>query len=273
MKNFLLKILPRNRHLYSFCKSYVERHDGDCNGDMMTNGELRTIEHFLPRCTVVFDVGAHTGEWANLALTINPNLTVHCFEPCRESFEKLTARPPSDRVILNNFGLSSARGEKPLFIYPDAPGLNSLYQRRGLEEGWGLGSAGQTETIKLDTLEHYCSERGIPQVDFLKVDVEGHEMEVFKGGARLFQENRIQVVQFEYGGCNIDSRVLLKDIFEFFEGTAYRFYKIMPDTLRPVERYDQRLENFKYQNWLIVQMKSAFWNPLQAFVSSKIPQP
>ena len=33
---------------------------------------------------------------------------------------------------------------------------------------------------------------------------------------------------------------------------GYLFYKIMPDRLRPVERYDQRLENLKYQNWLIV---------------------
>jgi len=119
-----------------------------------------------------------------------------------------------------------------------------------------LETTGQIETVKLDTLELYCAGRDIPQIDFLKVNVEGHELEVFRGGAPLFRENHIHVLQFEYGGCNIDSKVLLKDIFEFFERIECRFYKIMPDTFRPVERYDQRLENFKYQNWLIVSSKS-----------------
>jgi len=260
MKNFLLRILPKNRHLYNFCKTYIEKHDGDCNGDMMTNGELYTIKYFLPKSSIVFDVGAHTGEWTNLALTINPNLTIHCFEPWRESFDKLSSNINSDRVILNNIGFSSSRCKRPLFINPEAPGLNSLYQRRGLEDGWGLETTKQVEIVHLDTLEFYCYERNISQIDFLKVDVEGHELEVFRGGFSLFRENKIRVVQFEYGGCNIDSKALLKDFFEFFEAMDYRFYKIMPDTFKPVERYDQRLENFKYQNWLIINTKSAFRN-------------
>ena len=48
MKHLLLKLLPYNTHLYNFCKSYVEKHDGDCNGDMMTNGEFRLMRQFLP---------------------------------------------------------------------------------------------------------------------------------------------------------------------------------------------------------------------------------
>lgn len=256
MKHLLLKILPKNRHLYNFCKSYVEKHDGDGNGDMMTNGEYRLMRYFLPDSSVVFDVGAHTGEWAKHALTIRPNLAIHCFEPGRDNFEKLVMNVAADDVICNDFGLGSSKGEKPFFIYKDAPGLNSLYQRRGLEDGWGLEKTEEIETVRLDTLENYCLEKNIRKIDFLKVDVEGHEMEVFRGGASLFREGRVRVIQFEYGGCNIDSKVLLKDIFEFFAGMEYRFYKILPDKLRPVERYDQRLENFKYQNWLIVDSKT-----------------
>jgi len=257
MKHLLLRLLPYNTHIYNFCKSYVEKHDGDCNGDMMTNGEYRLMRHFLPDSSVVFDVGAHTGEWAKHALTIHPNLAIHCFEPGRENFGRLVTNVASDRVQFNHFGLSSARDEKPFYIYRDAPGLNSLYQRRGLEDGWGLEKTEEIETVKLDTLEQYCTERNIQEIDFLKVDVEGHELEVFKGGKSLFIDDRVKMIQFEYGGCNIDSKVFLKDIFEFFEGMNYGFCKIFPDRLKPVERYDQRLENFKYQNWLILSRK--YW--------------
>lgn len=252
MKHFLLRWLPYNGHLYNFCKSYVEKHDGDCNGDMETNGELRVMRQFLPCSSVVFDIGAHVGEWTNRALEINPQLQIHCFEPGRDNFTKLAAGVQSGQVVCNPFGLSSRQGEQSFFIYRDAPGLNSLYQRRGLEDGWGLETTHETETVRLNTLENYCREKNIETIDFMKIDVEGHELEVFKGGRSLFAENRVGIIQFEYGGCNIDSKVLLKDLLEFFEGTAYRFYKIFPDRLKHVPRYDQRLENFKYQNWLLI---------------------
>ena len=252
MKNLLLRILPMNRHFYNFCRGYVEKHDGDCNGDMETNGELRVMRQYLPCSSVVFDIGAHVGEWTNHALEINPQLHIHCFEPGKDNFTKLAANVQSKQVVRNPFGLRSRRGEQSFFIYRDAPGLNSLYQRRGLEDGWGLETTHETETVRLDTLENYCREKNIEKIDFMKIDVEGHELEVFKGGRSLFAENRVGIIQFEYGGCNIDSKVLLKDIFEFFEGMDYRFYKILPDRLKHFPRYDQRLENFKYQNWLLI---------------------
>lgn len=256
MKHFLLRWLPYNGHLYNFCKSYVEKHDGDCNGDMATNGELRVMRHFLPGCSVVFDVGAHTGEWSKLARAINPGLAIHCFEPSRDNFDHLTRNVSSPNVTCNPFGLSSEKGERPLFIFRSAPGLHSLYQRQGLEDGWGLKTPQESETAKLDTLENYCAERQIGRIDFLKIDVEGHELEVFKGGRSLFEDGRVGMIQFEYGGCNIDSKVLLKDIFEFFEGMNYNVYKIFPDRLKRFRRYDQRLENFKYQNWLVIHKTS-----------------
>jgi hypothetical protein len=159
-------------------------------------------------------------------------------------------------VTRNPFGLSSTQGERPLFIFRSAPGLHSLYQRRGLEDGWGLKTPLETETVMLDTLENYCAQRQIGRIDFLKIDVEGHELEVFKGGRSLFAENRVGMIQFEYGGCNIDSKVLLKDIFEFFSGMNYNVYKIFPDRLKRFRRYDQRLENFKYQNWILISQQS-----------------
>jgi len=90
-------------------------------------------------------------------------------------------------------------------------------------------------------------------VDFLKVDVEGHELECFRGANTLLSNRRIKAIQFEYGGCNIDSRVFLKDIFAFFgDFPRYHFFKILPHGLRLVQTYDQRLDNFQYQNWAII---------------------
>jgi len=253
MKRVLLKILPKNRHIYSFCKSYVDKYNGENNADIRTNGELRVMQRTLGKCQVVFDIGAHIGEWTKLGLAINHTLKIHCFEPSTRTFEALTANEFPPNVVCNNLGFSSVEGEQTLFVFEGASGLNSLYQRHGLENGWGLETQRQQEQVKLDTLEHYCSRNKISEIDFMKIDVEGHELEVFKGGRQLFENARVKMIQFEYGGCNIDSHVFLKDIFQFFENFDYSFYKIYPEGIRNVPRYDQRLETFQYQNWLIIK--------------------
>jgi len=204
----------------------------------------------LPKCASVFDVGANIGDWTALALEINPKLKIHCFEPSVATFQRLQARHGGMQVRCNNIGLSSLSGELTLHVFADGSGENSIYRRQGLEDGWGRASQSQTEIIRVETLDGYCQRVNLQIIDFLKVDVEGHELEVFKGAKRMLENGAIKHIQFEYGGCNIDARILLKDIFDLFVTYHYALYKIYPHELRHVPRYDQRLENFQYQNWV-----------------------
>lgn len=253
LARIVFPVLPESDAIYRLCRQYVDRYNGENNDDIATNGELRFMRQVLPRCTTVLDVGANVGDWAALALQINPRLGVHCFEPSRSTYEALVARAFPPNVVCNDFGLGAAKEERALHVFEDRLGMNSLYRRRGLEAGWGLAPQERTEMIRLDTLDGYCRDRGIPHVDFVKVDVEGHELEVFRGATQMFSQGRINIMQFEYGGCNIDARVLLRDLYDFFRAFDYFFWKIYPDSLRRVERYDQRLENFQYQNWIVAR--------------------
>ena len=69
----------------------------------------------------------------------------------------------------------------------------------------------------------------------------------------MLNQGRIHRIQFEYGGTYIDARILLKDMFDLLTPYGYRLHKIYPNRLQPVERYDQRLENFQYQNWVALK--------------------
>jgi FkbM family methyltransferase len=256
---FLSAFVPaNNRFLYGLCKRYIDLCNGENNDDMETNGELRLMRQVLPQCGTVFDIGANVGHWASLALKLNPYVNLHCFEPSRATYERLLANHFPSNIVCNNFGMSCAPGEAKLLIFEEDSGLNSLYRRQGLEDGWGLSSQKSEEAVHLETVDRYCQERGIKSVDFCKVDVEGHELEVFKGMSAMLRARQIKMIQFEYGGCNIDAGVLLKDIFGFFQSYDYAFYKIYPRQLRLMTRYDQRLENFQYQNWLIIANGSSF---------------
>lgn len=248
----LLARLPASDgRLYYACRDYVDRHRNENNSDIHTNGEYWLMSQQLPKCDVVFDVGANIGNWTALALNVKPTLQVHCFEPSLPAYQNLVNRGFPSGVKCNRLGLSSVQGERTLFVFEEGHGNNSLYRRYGLEDGWQLPPQDKQEVVQMDTLEHYCEEHDVAHIDFLKLDVEGHDLEVLKGATTLLNDGRIKMIQFEYGGCNIDSRVLLRDFFEFMAPYSTTFYKLYPDRLQRVERYDQRLENFQYQNWVI----------------------
>jgi FkbM family methyltransferase len=237
------------------CRNFVNKFNSENNDDIHSNGELRIMREYLPKSRVVFDVGANVGEWARLALQLSPQVQLHCFEPSRPTFRKLVSNSFPGNVTCNPFGLSSAREKRPLYVFSESSPINSLYRREGLEDGYSLKPPSETETVELETLDSYCAEKEIRRIDFLKIDVEGHELEVLKGAQGSLRAGNVEVIQFEYGGCNIDSRIFLKDIMDYFEPLDYDLFKVYPKTLIPIRRYDQRLENFQYQNWIALKRR------------------
>jgi FkbM family methyltransferase len=250
--NRLARVWPENPHVHAASQHYVNRFRGENDSAIETNGELRFMRERLASCHTVFDVGANVGDWARLALSFNPGMRLYCFEPSRFTFEKLTANAFPATVSCHNIGLGSAAAEKNLFVFEDGSGMNSLYRRNGLEDGWNIAPQSRTETVRIETLDGFCRDHGIDRIDFLKMDVEGHELSVLAGAEGLLARGAIDIIQFEYGGCNIDSRTFMRDFFELFQPRSYTLHKVFPDRLEPVARYDQRLDNFQYQNWVAI---------------------
>lgn len=61
-KNLIVRIIPRNPIIYSFCKRYISKFDGENNDNIYTNGEQRFLQHNLEDCDVMFDIGANIGQ-------------------------------------------------------------------------------------------------------------------------------------------------------------------------------------------------------------------
>jgi FkbM family methyltransferase len=240
-------LVPRSRTLYRLCKRYVDDYNGDNNCDMYANGELHFARSILREKVdaVAFDVGANRGEWSAAILEINPSIQVHCFEPCGSAFRKLMARDLPGKVVRNNFGLSSRPGVQKMFIFGNAHTKNSLHPRLDRESK-------AHEEVRLETLVDYCVQHDISAVHYLKVDVEGHELDVLLGAKEMLAEQRIHIVQFEYGEAYVAAGVLLKDVVEFMADFDYDLYKLMPRGLILIGGYDTKLENFLNSNYVLV---------------------
>ena len=256
----ILHLVPC-RLRYEICRHHANKEFAENNSDFTANGELWLMEQIFPSAKTVFDVGAHIGEWTSHALHINPKLNIHCFEPHKESFVRLKEKGCGENLTCNQCGLGVKNGQEILYVAEGMSEGNSLYRRQGLEEITGSEINYISEQIEIRTLDSYCKANSIKQVDFLKIDVEGNEFAVIEGGKDSFKREAVKVVQFEYGGTYVDSRILLKDFYNFFAGMNYSFFLLYPNSVRPVLRYDQRLENFQYKNFLIVNNNEILKGP------------
>ncbi|CAN5475686.1 FkbM family methyltransferase [soil metagenome] len=224
--------------------------------DYQHNGEAAMLERISGMiksdAPVLFDVGANKGEFTKHILESwkGRQIRLYVFEPSQKTYAMLKAAiPASDSVRLVNKGLGDKEGKVELYYDREGSGLASVYPR---DLSYHNINFSDHETIELTTLDRFCEQNKIEAIDFLKLDVEGHELSVLRGGKKMFDEGRIKMVQFEFGGCNIDSRSFFRDYFNFFKAD-YDLYRILSDGLRPITSYSEKLEVFLSANYLAIR--------------------
>lgn len=223
-------------------------------GEVRDSGERGVLDRvartWAGKPVVVFDVGANQGDYAEeVVARLGQDTVCHCFEPSRKTFEILSARfSKHGNVRLHPFGFGEIRVRIPLYTSSGDSGLASVYPRR--LDHFGL-AVRPTEDIQLEVLDDFCESQKLNHVHLLKMDVEGHELSVLKGASRLLASGGIDYIQFEFGGCNLDSRTFFQDFYYLLD-PKYRLYRVLRNGLAPITRYRETDEVFLTTNFLAV---------------------
>ena len=229
----------------------------DSSNDMGKNGEQLVQAIVLrnsQRSPVVFiDVGANVGIWTRAAMahrSSGQKLKVHAFEPCAGTVETLRANlvrwDIASDVRVNCIAASSSTGTAIFYSSGANVGINGLYadQHRNVQH---------TSEVTAVTLDSYCREQCIAEIDMLKIDAEGHDMKVLEGATGLFTGQRIGVAQFEYNQRWISARNYLRDVFDMVGHAGYTVGKITPLGIEFYERWHYELETFREANFVAVR--------------------
>ena len=220
----------------------------DSSGEV---GVLHRLAQYGNPPYVIFDVGANKGQFLGLVKSeTNTALTeIHCFEPAMAAYAALQKSFAGNRgVHLNNLGLGEVQGRTKLYYDKPGSGLASLTKRR--LDHFGISHSSE-ENVSIDTIDDYCATKKIKEITLLKIDVEGHELDVLRGARRMFSNNAIAAVVFEFGGCNIDTRTYMQDYWYFFKKAKMKLFRVTPGGyLLPIHAYSEVMEQMVTTNFI-----------------------
>jgi FkbM family methyltransferase len=182
----------------------------------------RHYRSLVRRGDTVADVGAHTGRHlACLLECVGPTGRVLAFEPLPFAFRQLQARFDQPNVTLCNVALAGARGRLPFVHAEGTPEESGLRQRV-----YNTPAAARPRQIEVavETLDDQLE--SVPGLRYVKVDVEGGEMDVLSGARGVLSKQR-PFLSVEYGqpGYSAYGHGLFT-LFDFAEAGEYAMYDV-----------------------------------------------
>lgn len=196
---------------------------------------------------IVVDIGANIGEYSSELRKNFPAAELHLFEPSNSNVKKLQRRFGDDELVyINPLAVSSRSQENILYTNEDGSGLASLIKRRLDHININFD---KEEIVKSILFEDYwelnLKER---MIDFIKIDIEGHELDALSGFGKALSKTRL--LQFEFGGCNLDSRTNFQDFWYFFYENEFSLFRITPFGAQPLKKYQEIDEFYSTTNFL-----------------------
>jgi FkbM family methyltransferase len=172
-----------------------------------------------------FDVGAHVGIWTVPIALSRPCATIHAFEAHLQTFLQLRSNI-EENAATNVFTMHTAVADHDGLVNFQAPRNASVFGRIYSN----IDSAGRyldSECVEVPclSLSTYCNERGIDQIEFLKIDVEGAELLVLRGLLPLLSQQRVRYIWTEIDSNDQIVAGNIAHLFALAERCGYSFYR------------------------------------------------
>lgn len=155
--------------------------------------EIRSVLRMFTPDWVVLDVGANVGFWTlPMAMALGLDGKIHAFEPVSSNNQRLRENVRLNdmerTVTVHELGLSDSRASLAISL------------REDFTNGSGTGNAAividdsdgrfQCPVIEVNTLDNIFPSLSLTRLDFIKVDIEGHEDKFLKGAASTIAQFR-----------------------------------------------------------------------------------
>ncbi len=155
--------------------------------------ELGAVDLLVEDGQTVMDIGANFGLFTRfLSESVGATGKVFSFEPTKDMFEVLSHNVQKfgfSNTECHHLALSDRSGEAEIYIPKRPDGTLNHYEAclRPVEAGSERIAEKITNRVEIQTVDGFCDKAGIKEVDFIKCDVEGHELSVLRGAEALLR--------------------------------------------------------------------------------------
>lgn len=178
------------------------------------------------------DIGCHKGSFFDKMIKLAPDGRHWGFEPLPKFYEKLKSKHPDPKHIVLPYALSNTEGQSTFKYIKNSPGYSG-FKKRAYHIPFPKIVDIQVTKVKLDTVIDSTI-----KIDFIKIDVEGAELEVLLGAEKTIKRNT-PFVLFEHGvGAAPYYETRPEDVFNFFSNCRMKIFTLkswlqnMPDLNR-----------------------------------------
>lgn len=215
-----------------------------------TSGEIKAAHSFLYKCAfknpVIFDVGANRGEYCEGILSEFPKSQIYAFEPSTLMSEALKKRfTATKQVSVCSYGLGDKTQEMSLYKESADARISSLTKL-------GVTDDQYTEKVDIRKLDEVVLQLDVDVIHLLKIDVEGHELDVIRGADKMIVSGRVKIIQFELGGSSIDTHTTFKDIYDYLIDCQFTIYLIQRRGTQEITSYNYLYEQYSTTNFVAV---------------------
>jgi FkbM family methyltransferase len=178
-------------------------------------------------------------------------LPIFAFEPHPVAFQKLEQAASLHQFIPVQRGAGEVSTKAVIYDYAGNGGSEHASMYKDVISDIHHGTVEEV-SIDLVSIDNFVAENNITKIALLKIDTEGHELNVLKGAKLTLEKGIINAIQIEFNEMNVISRTFFKDIVDILPG--YDFYRLLPDGLKALGAYRAMdFEIFAFQN--IVALK------------------
>ena len=193
--------------------TYVLQEQGDWFED-----EIKFVRQLLQRKQKAIDIGANYGIFTlTIAKAVGDEGQVWAFEPASTTaafLEESIAANQWHHIIVDKSALSDHEGSANLSLNENAE-FNEIIR--------GNLPAGSFETVRLTTLDAAMAYHGWQGIDFIKIDAEGEEEAIIRGGRHFFHTES-PLIQYEIKA----SQNVNLGLAQAFKSIGYDSYRLVP---------------------------------------------
>jgi FkbM family methyltransferase len=192
--------------------------------DTFEKPERDFVQQFLGPGMVVLDIGAYHGLYAMTAsVKVGTEGRVVAFEPSPRQRKRLEWHVRLNRcrnVRVEPFALGKLEGEETLFaVRSGSEGYSSLRRPN-------VGAKVTPEVVHVTTVDKYLMENAIARVDFIKLDVEGGELDVLKGAERLLSGKNRPIILCELEDSRTEAwGYSAAETAQYLESRGFQWFK------------------------------------------------